>query len=167
MNQDIAKDLFAACERTLAELTAAEQVILRISDAEERSLLLRGLGGTIGEVLEKLRAPVLRQYPALEPAVELGEPDTVLDDASLNVVSQLTSDDIAHIDRALLAECAPSWRKVARVVGAAMSSLKTQFPGLPDGYYAQRVVALVHAANLESQGNLQYMRFSEVRLPQR
>ena len=35
---------------------------------------------------------------------------------------------------------------------------------VPDGYYAQRVALLVDSGKLESQGNLEYMRFSEVRL---
>jgi len=40
----------------------------------------------------------------------------------------------------------------------------THVPGIPDIYYANRVRALVEAGRLESQGNLDYMRFSEVRL---
>ena len=37
--------------------------------------------------------------------------------------------------------------------------------GLPDIYYAQRVLSLVDAGRLEAQGDLKYLRFSEVRLP--
>ena len=164
MDRDIAKDLFAACERTLTELTTAEATILRISNDSERASLLRALGGVIAEVLGTLRAPVTRQYPEIEPQVQPGKPDTALDAEELEVVSRLTQSDIELIDSALLAECVTSWRKVARVVGAAMNSLQTQFAELPDGYYARRVAALVDSSALESQGNLEYMRFSEVRL---
>ncbi len=37
---------------------------------------------------------------------------------------------------------------------------------LPDVCYATRVVALVNQRKLESAGNLNYMRYSEIRLPQ-
>jgi hypothetical protein len=46
-----------------------------------------------------------------------------------------------------------------------MRQLQDKLPEIPDGYYAQRVALLVNAGNLHSQGNLDYMRFSEVRLP--
>jgi len=37
--------------------------------------------------------------------------------------------------------------------------------GLPDLYYAQRVKSLVSRGLLIAEGNLDYMRYSEVRLP--
>jgi TPR repeat protein len=39
------------------------------------------------------------------------------------------------------------------------------FPGLPDVYFAQRIIHLVDTGALESQDNLRRMRFSEVRKP--
>ena len=36
---------------------------------------------------------------------------------------------------------------------------------VPDVFYSQRARALVKAGKLESQGNLFFIRFSEVRLP--
>ena len=44
-------------------------------------------------------------------------------------------------------------------------SCRNGFPNIPDIYYAQRVRRLVAVGELESQGNLEYMRYSEVRLP--
>jgi hypothetical protein len=55
---------------------------------------------------------------------------------------------------------------VARIVGMAIGELQIKIPDVPDIYYAQRVQNLVALGKLESQGNLEYMRFSEVRLPQ-
>ena len=79
-------------------------------------------------------------------------------------VAKLTNEDIRRIDEALVAEADSRWRKVARVVGFAIGR-PGHIPGIPDIYYAQRVRNLVEAGRLESQGNLDYMRFSEVRLP--
>ena len=93
------------------------------------------------------------------------KPDPPLDvDQSLRV-SKLTQDDLWDIDREILAQSARSWRKVARIVGQVIDKLSVRIPGVPDVYYAQRVRHLVEAGKLESQGNLQFMRYSEVRLP--
>lgn len=91
-------------------------------------------------------------------------------DGPLNVdqslrVSRLKQEDLWEIDRVLLAQSAQDWRKVARIVGMAIGELSERFPNVPDVYYAQRVRRLVAVGELESQGDLTYMRFSEVRLP--
>ena len=65
----------------------------------------------------------------------------------------------------LLAQATQTWRKVARIVGLATGELSERLPDIPDVYYAQRVRRLVAVGELESQGDLAYMRYSEVRLP--
>jgi hypothetical protein len=62
--------------------------------------------------------------------------------------------DLARAGRAHLAEG-----------GAHRRQLSARIPNVPDVYYAQRVCHLVEVGKLESQGNLAFMRFSEVRLP--
>ena len=51
------------------------------------------------------------------------------------------------------------------LVGKAMMNSDVRVPGLPDLYYAQRVRALVENGQLVAEGNLDFMRYSEVRLP--
>jgi hypothetical protein len=80
-------------------------------------------------------------------------------------VSRLKQEDLWEIDRVLLAQATTSWRKVARIVGMTIGELSERFPSIPDVYYATRVQRLVAVGELESQGNLAYMRYSEVRLP--
>ncbi len=164
MDRETAKDIFAASERALAALTEAEQAIRRISDEAERKVLLGALSDVIADVLTGIRFAALRQYPDLEPAQKLGPPDTDLTVEEKALVSKLSTTELELIDRALLSECVSAWRKVARVVGAAMFSVQVHLPDVPDGFYAQRVAQLVSSGKLESQGNLAYMRFSEVRL---
>ena len=79
------------------------------------------------------------------------------------IVSRLTEDQRQAIDAALLAEVAAHWRKVAMVVARAMDRA-THVPGLPDTYYGQRIRALVGERRIEAQGDVEYMRSSEVRL---
>lgn len=81
----------------------------------------------------------------------------------IELVEQLSSEEIQAIDSALLANCCDRWRKVARVVGTTMKELPSRVEGIPDIYYSQRVRKLVEAGLLESQGNLSSMRYSEVR----
>jgi hypothetical protein len=93
------------------------------------------------------------------------KPDPPLTPEQAIQVSRLKQEDLWEIDRVLLAEAAPTWRKVARIVEMTIKELSQRFPRVPDIYYAQRVRRLVAVGELESQGNLEYMRFSEVRLP--
>jgi hypothetical protein len=92
--------------------------------------------------------------------------DPQLDAEDLEVVAALTQDDLGAIDRALLAASHANWRKVAFVVGTAIDAYPDRYQDVPDVFYAHRVRALVSAGQLEAQGNLHCMRFSEVRLSQ-
>jgi hypothetical protein len=70
-----------------------------------------------------------------------------------------------QVDQAILASCTPQFRKVAFIVLRVSQALK-----LPEGtkldFISDRIKALVKAERLESQGNLDRPRFSEIRLPQ-
>jgi hypothetical protein len=164
MNQDIAQTLFVACENSIASLTELEMAIYHVPDDEERAKLLRAVSRSIIVVLSEIRAPVVLQHPEIEPPPELGEPDKAPSDDSQDILTKLTAAQLVSIDEVLISECATSWRKVARVVAEAMDALDTSLPDIPDWFYAERVAMLVTSGKLTSQGNLAFMRFSEVRL---
>jgi hypothetical protein len=88
-----------------------------------------------------------------------------LTEEQLALVNKLSEIDIKRIDKILLSNACQYWRKVARVVGTTMMEMQDRISGIPDIYYAQRVRHLVKEGKLESQGNLAYMRYSEVRYP--
>lgn len=106
---------------------------------------------------------VHRRTSVPSPVAE--EPDGPLDAEQSLRVSRLKQEDLWEMDRVLIAQSAHSWRKVARIVGMTIGELSERFPNIPDVYYAMRVRHLVEVGKLESQGNLLYMRYSEVRLP--
>jgi hypothetical protein len=81
------------------------------------------------------------------------------------VASKLSPEMVRSIDAALLSHARTRERKVAMIVGSAMMDPNVRVPGLPDLYYAQRVKLLVQRGLLVAEGNLDYMRYSEVRLP--
>lgn len=164
LKQEDAEVLYDVYERTLATLTEAEGVLWSLPKTPEREDYIRAYIGVIADVAGKLRAPVVLQYPQLDTHVPDESSDLLLEPHEQEAVNNLTPDQVQRIDAALLADCACSWRKVARVVGSAMMELSKELPGIPDSYYATRVVSLVDQGLLESQGNLEHMRYSEVRL---
>jgi len=96
---------------------------------------------------------------------EIPIPDPPLTPEEQARVAQLSEGELQSIDDALLANATRRWRKVAMVVGMTMMHDRNPAPGIPDIFFAQRVRRLVERGLLESQGNLEFMRFSEVRLP--
>jgi hypothetical protein len=98
-------------------------------------------------------------------ADEKEQPDPPLSPEQEAIVASLSEDFIRSVDRALLSHAMPSLRKVAMLVGLTMMDADLRAPGLPDLFYSNRVRKLVEAGLLEAEGNLHYMRFSEVRLP--
>lgn len=90
--------------------------------------------------------------------------DPSISPAQWRKLLRLTRLHQTRIDAALLSQTSSQWRKVARVVGMAMLKQPRRIPGVPDLYYAKRVRILVRRGVLQSQGNLNFMRYSEVRL---
>ena len=70
-----------------------------------------------------------------------------------------------EIDEALLANVIHPWRKVARVVGSAMSQLGEKRRGRDDLYFARRVALLARRGLIEADGDLEQMGRCEIRLP--
>ncbi|HSS65738.1 MAG TPA: DUF3658 domain-containing protein [Gammaproteobacteria bacterium] len=81
------------------------------------------------------------------------------------VAASLSPEFVQRIDHALLSHARTSNRKVAMLVGLTMSDPSLRVSGLPDIFYAERVKELVARGLLIAEGNLEYMRYSEVRLP--
>ena len=92
-------------------------------------------------------------------------PDPPLSTEQSRIASSLSPEFVARIDAELLSHARPRSRKVAMLVGLAIGNEAVRVPGLPDLYYSQRVRALVEKGALIAEGNLDFMRYSEVRLP--
>lgn len=159
-------DLLAKANKHLDEaLTVAE----KLEDTSERESLRRTIMKSIADIAAYAVVPIIQLYPDLDPYADSHdvEPDPPLTPQQLNCVASLTEDQIAGIDKALLANCNNNWRKVAAVVGFTMTNeVMDQFEGVPDLFFAKRVRDFVERGLLEASGNLDYMRYSEVRLRQ-
>lgn len=93
------------------------------------------------------------------------KPDRPLSPEAEARASQLTAADLQRIDECLLSHMSHRWQKVARIIGLTMTVLYCDFPGLPDVFYGLRIKHLAESGAIEAAGNLNRMRYSEVRLP--
>ncbi|WP_394790982.1 DUF3658 domain-containing protein [Rhodoferax sp.] len=91
-------------------------------------------------------------------------PDGEMSPEQTRVAASLSPELIERIDACLLSFVVDYNRKVARVVGSTMMDKNLRVPGLPDLFYRDRVKVLVEKDLIVSEGNLEYMRYSEVRL---
>lgn len=90
------------------------------------------------------------------------DPDLTAEQEKL--ISKLTNDDLIRIDLMLLSDASINRRKAARLIATAMMRLKDDYIGIPDVFYARRIMKMVDDGYLEAFGNLRRMRFSEVKL---
>jgi hypothetical protein len=96
---------------------------------------------------------------------EVPEANPPLSSEETSAVARLTPTDLEFIDTTILSCALTRWQKVAMVVGRTEKKLRTEYPQLSYIFYAMRIQDLADRGRLESQGDLDYMRFSEVRLP--
>ena len=96
---------------------------------------------------------------------DIPEPYPPLNPNQQALVDRLSSEQVEEIDRLLIQNASCHWRKVAMLISKTLMELEYIFVGVPDIYYAERIKNLVESGRLEAQGNLNCMRFSEVRLP--
>jgi hypothetical protein len=165
MDRASAEKLLAVSGRILNVFSEAMAVVHTISDEAEQRQLRGVLAQLTASVTVELQMPILREFPELDTNDERRDPDPPLTVDQQQRVDQLSGPEIDAIDEALLEDACDRWRKVARIVGTAVGKLRDRIPDVPDLYYAQRVRHLVAIGRLESQGNLEFMRFSEVRVP--
>lgn len=104
----------------------------------------------------QIRSFMSREFPEAHPPLSAEE---------ASAVAQLSSADVKCIDATILSCALTRWQKVAMVVSHAAKKLETKYSQLSDIYYAVRIQDMAARGRLESQGNLAYLRFSEVRLP--
>ena len=78
--------------------------------------------------------------------------------------TSLTAADLQRIDDCLLLHTSREWQKVARAIGYTMAVLGREFPNVPDVFYAQRIKHLAETGAIEAVGDLNRIRYSEIRI---
>jgi hypothetical protein len=80
------------------------------------------------------------------------QPDPPMSPEEEAAARALSPEQLERIDRTLLSHASPRWRKVAFLVGSAMSKRFDPPAGVTDLFYALRVRRLVELGLLESEG---------------
>lgn len=128
---------------------------------EEGGKLYWKQGGAELDIATLFGAPYLE--PDTPDAIAAEPEDGTMSEEQLTRVSKLTDDEIAQIDTSIMNHCTHQFRKLARIIFKAMDETEGSRHDIPDLFYAERIRSLVRNGQLESQGDLNKMRFSEVR----
>ncbi len=95
-------------------------------------------------------------------------PDPTLTQAQRARADQLSETDLQEIDTVIMSHVRADFpRKVAMVISLSMSSMiifREKHPDLPDVFFGERVKQLANDGLLEVFGDLNRMRYSEIRL---
>jgi hypothetical protein len=96
---------------------------------------------------------------------EIPEPNPPLTPDEEAAAKRLTAEELDIIDSTIFACSRHNWQKLAMVCSRVHEQLATHFPMFSYSVYAERIGFLADQGRLEASGDLDYMRFSEVRLP--
>jgi len=116
-------------------------------------------------LLGEFQKPIFERHPNLRPPPPKDYiPDPEITEQEREFLNLLSSEKLKEIDNAILSSASQNYLKVARLVGDLLRNNDIHIQGIPDVFYSERIRQLVKNGLLESQGNLHYMRYSEVRL---
>lgn len=75
------------------------------------------------------------------------------------------STEFAPIYHTTISNAQIRWQKVAKIVGTTLDNVAAAYPGCTATILAERIRCLVEEGKLEAQGDLNYLRLRDVRLP--
>lgn len=162
MSQSSSHDLRTALELARDSLSAAAADIASMPEGKERSSQLRALATILVGGHEEFMVHAIRLCPDLERTAPI--PDAQLHESELEACSRFKDYDIEVIDRTLVASSTSAWQQATRVIGNSLVTLNKEFPGVPLGFYAQRIAALVQSGRLQARGNIDFMRLCDLKL---
>jgi hypothetical protein len=141
-------------------INRADAIILNL-DPEDRKRLARPLGATVCALHFELLKAVYDEHPELRPPGEIPVISSLLRWEDVSLPPSVSE---ADLDAIILAELRPFSRKMALVIGNAVSRCKEL--GLPISHemIGARLIALAEAGRIERLGDLRKWRHSEVQL---
>ena len=158
------EEINALIEEALEKIDLVMQKIYT-SPKENRKLYSIGTIGRAGGLLNEFRKPIFDRHLELKPAPpEDYIPDPKMSEEEKTFCNLLSTEKLKEIDNALLTQATDRFSKVAKLVGTVFMDNNIHLEGIPDIFYSERIRLLVDKGLLEAQGDLNYMRFSEVRL---
>ncbi len=148
-----------------------DNVISRVfelaADDTNLNIYLGKIGRAAG-LLNEVRSMMIEKHPELKPAPA---PDCVKDDEitveERILIKKLRPEDISLIDKTIHSNITELFRKTARVVADVSDELKERYPEITYLFYSERIRLMVKRGIVESQGDLNMMRYSEIKKAQK
>ncbi|GEM_PF-217208 len=160
------KEVAVPLDKLMKEITKEinESIILvqEQCSEEEFKTYRRAAAQVMGDIFLDIMNPIYNLHPDIIP----DEMKDIITEEEIEKLA-ISDEDTAIIQQQLFSHITNDWKKVARVVMETMFELKEKDPrwnGIPDIYYAHLIRGLVAANRISSRGNLDLMRFSEIRL---
>lgn len=162
MDIDEASQIHATCLRFSHSVNELFRIVSLIEDGDEKSLLIERATNLALEISGWYNY-VETRFPELLPPEDKIRND-IVDPKTKIIAAKLSVEELMEIDNGLLAHCSNRWRKTAYVIGSTMMDFGERFRGLSDSYYLTRIIELIESNVIEVDGDVRFMRHSELRL---
>jgi len=150
-------------EKIEEALEILDDALSDVINAQENDYSIGKLGRAIG-MLREFQSPIYDRNPDLRPLPPWhGMKVPALTEEHMEIVSNITNEELKKIDSELLCLVNERYQKVAKIVLTYMFKNENLITGVPDLFYGQRIKQLAEAGKIQSQGNLDFMQYSEVR----
>ena len=91
--------------------------------------------------------------------------DSVITEQDINYLKSLSVEALSAIDSVICSHTTGHWKKIAMVISKSYRELEGKDPKLTYEQLLSRLHHLINSGKLSSQGNINVMRFSEVKRP--
>ena len=160
MTRDQAAEIQLQLLDAASAINRADQIIFNL-DPDDRKRLAGPLAATIFALHFELLKAVYDEYPELRPP---GETPVISSLLTWEDVSLPPSVSEADLDAIIFPELSRFSRKMALVIGNAVSRCKALDLPISDEMIGARLIALAEAGRIEGLGDLRKWRHSEVQL---
>jgi hypothetical protein len=148
--------------KAVDEINRASEVIFSL-DKDERSALARPLGETVSTLHFELLQAIYKQYPDLRPPTrEIPVINTVRRWEEIVLPESVSENDL---DGIIFSVLSLRLQKTAMVIVKAHQRCEELKLPIDADVLGVRILALVEAGRIESEGDVRKWRFSEIRLP--
>lgn len=150
-------------EKVEEALKVLDDALFLVINAQENDYSVGKLGRAIG-MLREFQSPIYDRNPDLRPLPPWHDMEVPsLTEEQVDIVSNITTEELEKIDSELLLLVGDRYQKVAKIVLTYMFKNEDLNSGVPDLFYGLRIKQLAEAGKIEFQGNLEFMQYSEVK----
>ncbi len=147
-----------------------ELVLEKISNSpkEIRKLYPIGTIGRASGLLSEFQESIFQRNPEFKPPISKDNTqNTKMTNEQKEFINHISKEKLQEIDNTILSLVKDDYVKVARVIADIYSNRDMHIDGVNDILYLERIKLMVKKGLLEAQGDLNSIRFSEIKLSQK